>query len=303
MAITLKNMRKFWIFGFALVGFGPLSACVTDDSDPGAEGETSTGGSGNATSSGTSGTTNSGSPSSQEPDNTGGETSSPATSTHCAASRTLDTSTPGIADFEGYDGGADLSSWSFALGGDSSTMIYAGPFGYGDDHVDAATNQEAPEEFNMTDGNGSTYALRIYDSQAEDYGGGMGIWLSDCLDASGFTGISFSVRGIAPTGDAKLTVLMEETTSEDSDGTCMGTDDDCTSPTFTFPVTDGWTEIQAAFSGFEAGSAAGTAVKADGHNIWQLQFDIGLDWLPDASGEYQPTPAEYELVVDDLTFY
>jgi len=44
-------------------------------------------------------------------------------------------------------------------------------------------------------------------------------------------------------------------------------------------------------------------VVVDGHNIWQIQFDVGLVWADNGAGVYEPTPAEYEFVVDDMTFY
>ena len=89
----------------------------------------------------------------------------------------------------------------------------------------------------------------------------MGIWLSECLNATPFTGISFAVRGNAPTGEATISLVMEQTTMVANDGTCMGTDDDCVSPKFSFAVTDDWTEIEAPFSAFDAGTAAGTPVR------------------------------------------
>jgi hypothetical protein len=134
----------------------------------------------------------------------------------------------------------------------------------------------------------------------------MGLWISQCLDASAFDGISFWVRGNGPKGDATLKVLMEETTPQadgDKVGTCAGTSDECIHPVFTFPVTDEWTELQAAWGDFVNGDANGTTVVPDGGNIWQLQFDIGLEWVEDDSGEYQPVASEYELVVDEMTFY
>ncbi len=41
-------------------------------------------------------------------------------------------------------------------------------------------------------------------------------------------------------------------------------------------MTDTWTQIQAPWAGFTAGSAAGTPVQPDGRNITQLQIDVGL---------------------------
>lgn len=307
-----------------LVALGQMVACTTDDSDPGervtsAGGSTSNGtggestgdagqGTGTATSGGTGSGTGGGDAGSS-PTGTGGGSS--ASGTACANSIKLETTTPGIADFEGY-GGLDVTgdnSWSFALGGDSATGVYAGPFVYGD-HDDTVNSSGLPETYGMVEGHESEFALSISDTLAEDYGGGMGLWMSTCLDATEFTGISFWVRGNAPTGKAKISLLMEETTFDTPDtptgkyGTCSAADETaCVHPSVEFDVTDTWTEVEIPWTGFAAGRADGTDVKVDGHNIWQIQFDIGVMWVPDDAGVYQPTPAPYELVVDDMTFY
>ena len=68
----------------------------------------------------------------------------------------------------------DLSVFkNFPLGGDTDVGITAGTFGYGDEP------DGFPEVFEMVAGNGSMYALGISDTLAEEYGGGLGIWLSD----------------------------------------------------------------------------------------------------------------------------
>jgi hypothetical protein len=218
----------------------------------------------------------------------------------CAVSTVLPEGNPGIADFDLYDGASDLTTWSFALGGDSSTGVYAGPFAYGDEA------DGFPELFTMVDGDDSTYAFSISDTLAEEYGGGMGLWLSGCIDASVFSGIAFAVRGVAPIGTAKLSLVMSDTTSAtegDTRGTCSGATADCIHPYVEFPVTEEWTVIEATWDQFSPGSAAGTVVSADGSNIWQLQVDVGVEWIADASGTYVGTPAPYEFVIDSITFF
>jgi hypothetical protein len=299
MSINLKNMHWFWIAGFALVSLGELG-CLTDDADP--EADT------NSTSS-TNSTTGSGGASSTASSTTGNSTSGDSTtgstpdSTACAAPITLASSTPGIADFELYDG-TDLPTWSFALGGDAATGVFSGPFRYGDDEGGF------PETFEAVDGHDSTYALSISDTLAEEYGGGMGLWLSNCVNASAFAGISFWVRGDAPAGEAKFSLLMEESTWEmaDSVGTCAAASEElCVHPSAMVTVSDEWTQIQLPWSAFTAGSTPAGAVTVDGTNIWQIQFDVGLEWIPDdpedENSEYHPAPSGYEFALDDVTFY
>lgn len=274
----------------ALAALGSVTACTTDDGDPGA----ATGGSGSGGSGGGSHT--GGSPAG------GAGTGGSATGTVCASSVLLDAAKSGVADFDAYDGKA-LATWTFPLGGDSSVGVLGGPFGYGD------RPDGFPETFEMGTGHDSMYALRIADTLASGYGGGMGTWLSGCINASKFSGVSFWVRGNAPEGKAKFTASMQETLpitpamAGGAVGTCAGDAKTCIHPTFVFPVTDEWTEIKAPWTGFTPGNAAGALVKPDGKNLTQLQFDIGLVWVADAAGTYMPTPAPYELVVDSLSFY
>lgn len=301
MSMASTPRTQFLLVGCALAGLGGLLACTTDDNDPGvdaSDGSTSSSAGGSTSSS--SAETTDGS-TSGETSSTGSGGSSSTGTARCAASIALGTSSPGIANFDDYDGATALGEWSFPLGGDTSVGVFAGPFGYGDDHTEGDT--QLPEAFEMVDGNGSTYALSISDTESTEYGGGMGLWLSECVNATTFSGISMWIRGNGPTGDAKLSLLMEETTPEADDGTCVGTTDTCIHPSYTFPVTTDWTQVQVAWGDFMAGDAAGTAVTPDGSNIWQIQFDIGLVWEPDDSGEYVPVPAGYELTVDDMTFY
>lgn len=294
----------------AFVALAQMSACTTDP----AEDSTATGGTGGAAddNGGAGGVADSTTAA-------GGKTSTsstgttPAGNTICSKAVTLASATTLIASFDDYDGIVDLPNYSYTVG---TTGVYSGPFVYGDDHViDAAAGTSSPEEGGMVAGaEGTTYALRIYDSLAEQYGGGMGVWLADCFNASVFSGISFWVRGIAPTGSAKLSLPMEATTSAlpktvtSKIGTCPSTtnaETDCVAPSYSFPVTDVWTQIKVPWASFTAGSAMGTPVKVDGNSITQVQFDIGVKWVPDATDEtkYVPEPAEYELVVDTIAFY
>ena len=274
------RLRRYCVAGVALA---VLLACTTDEDDPGGEADDST-----ASTTSSSNTTGS-----------GGTTS---TGTKCSRAITLTSSTPLIADFDDYDGATAPADWSFPLGDDPALGIQAGPFVYGDDHLEG--DQDVPETSEMVDGNDSDYALSISDTEAEDYGGGMGIWMSECVDASTFDGVSLSVRGNAPAGTIKLSLLMEETTLVADEGTCEGTADTCVHPSATFDLTDDWTEVEVPWSDFTGGKVEGVDITADGSNIWQIQIDIGLAWTDDdGDGVYDPTPAPYELVVDDLSFY
>lgn len=294
MSSNFGRISRYVVAGATLVGLGSLSACLSDDKD---DKDTNAGNAGAA--SGGSSTAGTGT-------QAGGSTTTAGTSTGGTGSVggkacvKVAASAPGIATFEDYDGAADLGTWSFQLGGESASGIFGGSFGYGD----RASNM--PETFSMVEGHDSTYALSIADTESKEYGGGMGLWLSDCLDASAFTGVSFWVKGSAPTGKAKVSLLTPETTSSMVDakkGTCAGTEKECLAPNTKVAVTDAWTEVTVAWADLAPGSNLGEPVIADGKRLSQLQFELELVWTPDDMDVYHPTPAPYELVIDDVSFY
>jgi hypothetical protein len=278
------------VMASALGGLAALEAagCTTDKNDPGATGTAGTTGAAGTGAGGHAGTTGAG--------GTG------TSATICAASYTIPAATPGIADFDAYDG-SDISKWFSPLGNDTASNQYAGPFGYGD------RANGFPETFNMVDGQASKYALHIADTLAMNYGGGMGAWLSTCLNATSFTGVTFWVKGTTPKGTATFTLQMGDTLPStpakagDAIGTCSGTSTTCVHPTFAFPVTTAWTQVKIPWTSFTAGNAAGTTVKPDGRNITQFQVGVDLNWMPDAAGVYQPVPAPYDVTMDTLAFY
>jgi hypothetical protein len=291
MSSSFGSISRYVVAGVTVVGLGSLSACLSGDKD---EKDTNTSTAGTSAASGGSSTAGT---------QTGGSTATAGSSTGNGGGKAcvkVTTSSPGIANFEDYDGAADLSTWSFQLGGKAASGIFGGSFGYGD----RATKM--PETFSMVEGHGSTYALSIADTESKEYGGGMGLWLSDCLDASAFSGVSFWVKGNAPTGQSKVSLLTPETTSTMVDakkGTCAGDEKECLSPNTKVPVTDTWTEVKVAWADLAPGSNLGEPVIADGKRLSQLQFEVELVWTPDDMDVYHPTPAPYELVIDDVSFY
>ncbi|MGC4087749.1 MAG: hypothetical protein QM756_07600 [Polyangiaceae bacterium] len=269
-----------------LVVAANMAGCTTDADDPG----TSTGGT-SAASGGKSGTSTSGGSTS------GGSTSAPP-GTVCEAMAVIPAAKPGIADFDSYDGVTAPAKWNFPIGGDTTVGVFMGPFAYGD------RDTGFPELFEIGTGHESKYALHVSETLAEKYGGGLGLWLNPCMDASAFAGISFWVRGNMPTGKAKFNLSMGDTTPSvaakagDGIGTCTGTATTCVHPYYAFDVTDTWTEVKIPWGSFTAGNAAGTVVKPTGKNITQIQWGIELVWAGST-----PTAAPYELAVDTLSFY
>jgi hypothetical protein len=235
---------------------------------------------------------------------TGGEAGAAPVQKDCA---TITVVTSGfVTDFEDYDGVTDAGEWGFAFNGEAGdeTAVYSGPFAYDDGTGDPF--------FGMVAGNDSNYGVGISNTEASEWGGGLGMWMG-CVDATSFTGIEFHVRGSAPMGTATLTLSMEDTNppaEEDpaGGGTCIATGEEgeCTGPSAEFEVTDAWTLVQLPWSSFTDGTAAaGVSVSATGNEITGFTINVNLEWIenPDNADEWIPAPAAYELAVDDLSFY
>jgi hypothetical protein len=280
------------ISGAALLASSLLLGCTTDDAvDSGTTGGSS-GEAGAATSGagsgGSGGTTNSGGSAGTGPSIC--DTKAPVTATPIA---TFDGCTLGVSD--------EAATTDCTVSEIGGTSLFGGVFFY-DDGTGNPT-------FSIDDGHTSGALGLASTEPATEYGGGFGVWTTGCFDASEYDGITFWTRGIAPNGgEATVTLLMAETTPSEPEagstnrGTCSGTIDQCTSPKFSFPVTDSWTQVHAPWSGFAAGNANGTPVTATGNNIYQLQWDIGLLFTPDTEGDYVAEPAPYELQIDDVAF-
>jgi hypothetical protein len=233
---------------------------------------------------------------------TGGEAGAEPVQKDCATKTVV--TTPLITDFESYDGATAVDQWDFSFNGDASP-VYAGPYGFDD-----GTGEFF---FGMVAGNNSNYGISISNTGASEWGGGFGFWMG-CVDASGYSGITFWVRGSTPTGKANVSLAMEETNPPDEDdpaggGTCIdtGTDDkECSGPSAEFDLTDTWTQIQISWSSFDPGmAAAGVSVPATGDNIAGISFNSQLRWIedPNSPGTWIAELGAYELVVDDLSFY
>jgi len=279
----------------ALLASSLLLGCTTDDasnsSGTGGSSSASGGMAGAAGSGGTSGTSTGGT-------STGGSSTGPSicdTKAVVAAApiANFDTCTVGLTD--------DAATSGCTVAEIGGTSLFGGVFFY-DDGTGNPTFSVVPGHTSGGLGLGST-------EPATEYGGGFGVWTTGCFDASAYEGITFWTRGTAPnSGNATVSVLMAETapsvppTGTTNRGTCTGTSETCKPPKFSFPVTDSWTQVHAPWSGFTLGDANGTPVTADGNDIFQFQWDIGLAFAPDEGGNYVAQPAAYELQIDDVAF-
>jgi hypothetical protein len=209
---------------------------------------------------------------------------------------------PSLADFEDYDGTTAAASWSWAINAPagSANAVYAGLYEYDDGTGSPAMSIAGP-------GNASSkYAAKLAaGSQASKWGGALGIWMG-CVDASAYQGISFWVKGTAPTGTATVTLAAEATSAPDSTdpaagGTC--TSGTCAAATKEFPVTTSWSQVLVTWDTFTAGTANGATVTTSGNGITGLSWNVGLAYHA-GSGDagYVPTAASYDIEVDDVQF-
>ena len=281
------------ISGAVLLASSLLLGCTTDNvsesSGVGGSSGASGGAAGGAGSGGVSGTTTGGGGSS----GTGPSICDTKAVVAAAPIATFDACTVGLSD--------DAATSDCTIAEIGGTSLFGGVFFY-DDGTGNPTFSVVPGHTSGALGLAST-------EPASEYGGGFGIWTTGCFNASAYDGITFWTRGTAPNaGEATVSVLMAETTpsvpaaGSTNRGTCAGTSDQCKSPKFSFPVTDSWTQVHAPWSGFTGGDANGTPVTANGDNIYQFQWDIGLAFAPDTSGNYVAQPAAYELQIDDVAF-
>lgn len=303
----------------ALLAAAGLASCATTESAPyGQEGgdsgsNTATNGSGGATgtATGTAATTSPGTTTGTQTTTTdAGTTTTGASATTAGgatATTTTDTSTtggdeevfdcsnrpmvtiPALTDFESYDGATDLLDWGFPINddgsGDVTNVRYMGLY-------DGSDGTGSPTLL-IKAGNASNYAVEGANTEATEWGGGVGFWIN-CINATMFTGITMAVQGSSPQGTA--TIALNE---EDASGEAV-------SYTTKVTLSDAWTVVQIAFSELmNIPDGETTGPSATGDNITGLNIGADMVWVESSEGadDWHPEPAPYSIQVDDLAFY
>lgn len=155
------------------------------------------------------------------------------------------------------------------------------------------------------------YALEIADTNAKNWGGLLMFYFPGaagalpCLNAAGYSGIAFSIKGSAPSGRFGVSVSMLDTTPKASNGLCdNATMSDCKDATMQLPLAtsaDSWTEIQLPWSSFTPGVGSGqSCVPVTGQNIMRLVVQPLMNYPP-PNYTFQPGP--YSIAVDNVRFY
>ncbi|HEX6272743.1 MAG TPA: hypothetical protein VFZ53_06885, partial [Polyangiaceae bacterium] len=220
---------------------------------------------------------------------------------------------PAITDFETYDGtkpAFGTGSWTFTIG-PTAAPAYAGLYALSEN----TTGETPPMAYTlgMTGGAmGSNWSARAQNMTTTDWGGGIGFWMG-CVNASAFTGLTFYVRGSAPTGMVNMSLAMEDGTPPDAanpagGGTCdPAPAEGCTGPTFAFPITIDWTPVTIPWAMFAPGrGAGGVALAATGDEITGMSFSAGISYVPNpvdgGMPAYVPEPGSFEVAIDNLAF-
>jgi hypothetical protein len=218
-----------------------------------------------------------------------------------------------ITDFESYDGmkpAYGTGSWTFTIG-PAATPAYAGLYGLSEMWNDATMMGPATYTLSMAAGQSGNWAVHAANTATTDWGGGIGMWMG-CVNASTFTGISFYVRGSAPTMKGNFSLAMESATAPTADpaggGTCTpAPTDGCKSPGYEFPITVDWTLITIPWASFTTGvGASGAVITPNGDLITGMSFGALMNYVPNpvdgGTPAYVAEPGAYQIDIDNLSF-
>jgi hypothetical protein len=167
---------------------------------------------------------------------------------------------------------------------------------------------------------GTDWAIDFKLTNESVYGGGLGFWISPCVNASSYKGISFWARGQTPAGGCpaeagaggcfsfSLGTAATTAVSDAGAGTCTGTGTACAAPQVSgLPLSMTWTQFQIPWSSFTGGMANGAASNPTGDGLLGLTFAVNLAFVPvdagpDGAAIYGPMPANLDLQIDDIQF-
>jgi hypothetical protein len=252
-AYSLKVMG----FGLALASVGSVVACGGDDSSADRENQAGTGGS----SAGTSGSGGSAGSASGSAGTAGTAACSlPEAGQVCGMTATTEAT---LLDFATY--GA-TGSWGVSADGD----VTGGTSAYG--HADGTRlTREVVDGSLHVSGNVITGGYE-----------GFVLWLTPCLDASAYQGISFSMGGTLGGTVAKFQVQTDETYPVDvanAKGACLFTDCDlkweqCMGPTLTLTVPETPDALMLPWADFPDGTTPQGAAPLTPDGIVGIQFQF-----------------------------
>jgi hypothetical protein len=226
----------------------------------------------------------------------------PAESAGCTAG-----TAPTIGDFDDYSGTAP-SEYGFVVEAEppAPNAVRGGLLHVGDGSdmnggTAVVTTEMVPGE------GGGGYALQIANTNAANWGGLLMLYFSTpaCLDARGYSGVEFSVRGASPAGRFGVTLGMLDTTPASDHGLCSNaTTTDCKDATvqLTLPADAGaWAPVRVPWDSLTPGVGSElSCVPVTGQNVVRLVIQPFMSYPPP---DFMLVPGAYTLAVDNVRFY
>jgi hypothetical protein len=219
---------------------------------------------------------------------------------------------PSIADFDDYVAGAAAGGYTYYVNGKPpATDAVLG----GVQHVGDGSDMNGGTAVITTDmvtGEGGTgYALQIADSNAVNWGGLLMFYFisggagTACLNAQGYSGVAFSIKGSSPSGRFGVSLGMLDTTPVSDNGLCDNpTASDCKSAAVEWALpadATTWMQVQVPWDALTPGvGRALSCVPVTGQNITRLVIQPFMSYPPP---DFKLAPGPYVIVVDNLRFY
>jgi hypothetical protein len=211
--------------------------------------------------------------------------------------------TPAIAAFDDYAGGAAASYTYVVSGSVTGAILHVGD---GSDVGDAGASVIATD---MVMGEGGTgYALQVSDTNAQHWGGLLMFYFPSqvtCLNAFGYSGIQFSIKGTSPSGRFGVNLGMLDSIATSDKGLCTNTTaSDCKDATVELALpadAETWQQIQISWNSFTPGvGSALSCVPVTGQNIVRLVIQPFMKYPPP---NYDFEPGPYRITIDNVQFY
>jgi len=227
----------------------------------------------------------------------------PTDAGHCTS-----VSAPTITDFDDYTAGTAVSSYTYSVNGKPPAGdAVPGAFLHIDDG--SGTNGTSVIATEMVTGEGDAgYAVQISNSNAVNWGGILLFYFPSngaCLNAQGYSGVAFSIKGGSPSGRIGVNLGMLDTIAVKDNGLCdSATATDCKNAGIELPLASDaatWAHVQVPWSAFTPGVGSGRAcVPVTGQNIVQLAIQPFMNYPPP---NYTLAPGPYTIAVDNVRFY
>ncbi|HEX6273232.1 MAG TPA: hypothetical protein VFZ53_09335 [Polyangiaceae bacterium] len=283
------------LFATVAASAGQLAACSDDPSNGGDAG--GSGGSGAAGVGGTGASTF---------NQCGVAAPLPADTGQCTV-----VSVPLLADFDDYSGTVASDYTFYVNGPPPAEGALLGGFLHVDDGS-AATEDTSVVSTEMVAGEGDAgYALWIANTNAVTWGGLLMVYFpfggatATCLNAAGYEGLEFSIKGSSPSGRFGVSIGMLDTTPTADHGLCTNPNtSDCKPASLELtlpPDAETWKAVRVPWSALTPGVGSDTScVPVTGQNVLRLVIQPFMSYPPP---DYVFEPGSYAIAVDNLRFY